>query len=59
MLRSMVWVVVVGATLSLATSGCAAVIGYDLGFEYSGATPPAGARPWLRATFDTAARRAR
>jgi len=29
-----------------------AIVTYDLGFEYSGATPPAGAGPWLRATFD-------
>lgn len=25
---------------------------YDYAVEYSGATPPAGAQPWLRATFD-------
>lgn len=27
-------------------------ITYDYSVEYSGATPPAGAQPWLRATFD-------
>lgn len=29
-----------------------ALVTYDLDVEYSGATPPAGAGPWLRATFD-------
>jgi hypothetical protein len=35
-----------------ATSSLAAVISYDLSIEFSGATPPAGTAPWLRATFD-------
>jgi hypothetical protein len=38
--------------LALATSARAAIVTYDYNFEYSGATPPAGAGPWLRATFD-------
>jgi hypothetical protein len=35
-----------------ASSARAAVIAYDLSVEFSGATPPAGAAPWIRATFD-------
>ena len=42
--------VLVAATASSPARG--AIVTYDLGFEYSGATPPAGAGPWLRATFD-------
>jgi MYXO-CTERM domain-containing protein len=30
----------------------ATTVTYDLSVEFSGATPPAGAAPWLRATFD-------
>ncbi|MDY7011056.1 MAG: PEP-CTERM sorting domain-containing protein [Planctomycetota bacterium] len=29
-----------------------AVVSFDLSVEFSGATPPAGAEPWLNATFD-------
>jgi hypothetical protein len=37
---------------SIAAPARAAVITFDLNTEFSGATPPAGAAPWLRATFD-------
>jgi hypothetical protein len=30
----------------------AAIVSFDYNIEFSGATPPAGATPWLRATFD-------
>ena len=40
------------ALVALAGSARAAIVTYDLDIEYSGATPPAGAGPWLRATFD-------
>jgi hypothetical protein len=30
----------------------AAILSFDLDIEFSGATPPAGAPPWLTATFD-------
>ena len=43
---------IVVACLAFATSAPAAVMTYDFNVEYSGATPPAGAGPWLRATFD-------
>ncbi|WP_428936840.1 hypothetical protein [Fontivita pretiosa] len=39
-------------SMSLGHTARAAVITYDLSVEFSGATAPAGATPWLRATFD-------
>ncbi len=36
--------------LSCAAEG--ALVSFDLAVEFSGATPPAGAAPWLNATFD-------
>ena len=44
--------VVVVACLAFATAARAAIVTYDFNVEYSGATPPAGTAPWLRATFD-------
>jgi hypothetical protein len=42
-----------GAGMLLATeSSQAAIVSWDLNIEFSGATPPAGAAPWLRASFD-------
>ena len=40
------------AALALTASANATILTYDLSVEFSGATPPAGAAPWLRATFD-------
>ena len=42
----------VAVVCALAGSARAAIVTYDLDIEYSGATPPAGTGPWLRATFD-------
>lgn len=30
----------------------ASIVTFDMSVEFSGATPPAGAAPWIRATFD-------
>ena len=38
--------------LAVSTAANATVLTYDLSVEFSGATPPAGASPWLRAVFD-------
>lgn len=38
--------------MPLASLASASMVVYDFGIEFSGATPPAGAAPWLRATFD-------
>jgi hypothetical protein len=38
--------------LASAQPSSAAVISFDLDTEFSGATPPAGAAPWVKATFD-------
>ncbi|HMQ16165.1 MAG TPA: hypothetical protein PKC49_09345, partial [Phycisphaerae bacterium] len=38
--------------LACAVAGHAAIIKFELSIEFSGATPPAGAAPWLTATFD-------
>ncbi|MHC4986094.1 MAG: PEP-CTERM sorting domain-containing protein [Planctomycetota bacterium] len=40
------------ALLLLTTGANASILTYDLSVEFSGATPPAGASPWLRAVFD-------
>ena len=40
------------ALLGLTTSAHAAILTFEHNFEFSGATQPAGAAPWLRATFD-------
>lgn len=44
--------VVVCVLLTLSSVASGAVVSYDLSVEFSGATPPAGAAPWLNATFD-------
>ncbi|MBN2272676.1 MAG: PEP-CTERM sorting domain-containing protein [Sedimentisphaerales bacterium] len=38
--------------VSLTTAAWSATLSYNLEMEFSGATPPAGATPWLNATFD-------
>ncbi len=43
---------VVAALVLVASSANAAVVSWDLSYEFSGATPPEGAAPWLTATFD-------
>jgi len=40
------------AAFSFPPTSQAAIVAYDLCIEFSGATPPAGPSPWLRATFD-------
>jgi len=40
------------AIVTLTGSVQAATLTFDLSYEFSGATPPAGAAPWLRAHFD-------
>ena len=40
------------AVMILTTGASASVLTYDLSVEFSGATPPAGAAPWLRAVID-------
>jgi hypothetical protein len=40
------------ATLAAAGSAHAGTLTYNLNIEFSGGTPPAGAAPWLTATFD-------
>ena len=40
------------AALALTAAANATILTYDLSVEFSGATPPVGAAPWLRATFD-------
>lgn len=37
----------------LTATGAQASLVLDFGFEFSGATPPQGATPWIRATFTT------
>ena len=37
---------------AVSTVANASVLTYDLSVEFSGATPPAGAAPWLRAVID-------
>ncbi len=44
--------VVVCALLTLSSVASGAVVSFDLSTEFSGATPPVGASPWLNATFD-------
>ncbi|GAH74224.1 unnamed protein product, partial [marine sediment metagenome] len=46
--RALAFVTVLALTAGLQAS----VVSYDLSIEFSGATPPAGAAPWLNATFD-------
>lgn len=46
--RALAFVTVLALTAGLQAS----VVSYDLSMEFSGATPPAGAAPWLNATFD-------
>ncbi|MBW7905396.1 MAG: hypothetical protein LC135_02770 [Phycisphaerae bacterium] len=38
--------------LAAAAAAQAAILTFELSVEFSGATPPAGAAPWLTATFD-------
>lgn len=40
------------AVAALTAGASATVLTYDLSVEFSGATPPAGAGPWMQATFD-------
>lgn len=40
------------AVFVLSAGASASVLTYDLSVEFSGATPPAGATPWLRAVLD-------
>lgn len=40
------------ALLLVSGTASAAVVSYDLNYEFSGATAPAGSGPWLTATFD-------
>jgi hypothetical protein len=42
------------ALLSPASTATAVSISFDLNFEFSGATEPAGPSPWVRVTFDDA-----
>ena len=44
--------VVVCVLLVLSSVASGAVVSFDLSIEFSGATPPVGAAPWLNATFD-------
>ena len=46
--KALTFVTVLALTVGLQAS----VVSYDLSIEFSGATPPAGAAPWLNATFD-------
>ena len=46
--KALTFVTVLALTAGLQAS----VVSYDLSIEFSGATPPAGAAPWLNATFD-------
>ena len=51
--RSNVWLgLVLFISLVLGTSAAQASVILDMSVEYSGATPPEGAAPWLRARFD-------
>ena len=45
-------VLVFAAVAVMAGGASGAVIQYDLSMEFSGATPPEGAAPWLRVTID-------
>lgn len=49
-MKKLVFALLAFALLSGTTS--AAVVSYDLNYEFSGATAPAGTGPWLTATFD-------
>ncbi len=44
--------VVVCVLLALSSVASGAIVSFDLSVEFSGATPPDGAAPWLNATFD-------
>lgn len=44
--------VVVCVLLVLSSVASGAMVSFDLSVEFSGATPPVGAAPWLNATFD-------
>ncbi len=50
MLRHAIWTIVLSVFLALANSAGADWT-VDLTTEFSGATPPAGSAPWLRASF--------
>lgn len=45
-------VIVCALLMVLSWSASGAVVSFDLNAEFSGATPPVGAAPWLNATFD-------
>jgi hypothetical protein len=51
-MKKLLGAVMIVALLGIAPSAQATVLTFYLCYEFSGATPPEGAGPWLKATFD-------
>lgn len=45
-------VLLLAGLVAMSTSARGAIVTYDYNFEFSGASPPAGAAPWLRVVFN-------
>jgi hypothetical protein len=52
MKKLLLFTAAVAVTLAMVSPASATVLVFDLCYEFSGATAPEGAGPWLRATFD-------
>jgi hypothetical protein len=51
-MKKILGAVLIAVLLGMAPSAQATVVTFYLCYEFSGATPPAGPGPWLKATFD-------
>ena len=52
MKKLLLLIILVAGVIAFALPGEATTLTFDLDYEFSGATPPAGPAPWITATFD-------